>query len=271
MNDYVFPLTPFVHAHMAGHFVAPDDKWRHMSRSLSEYELMLVTEGTLWIADETHSYEVHPGEYVILAPTPHQHGTRAGFCSFFWLHFSVDTDAYAARTITLPVNGQLTQLSRFSVLFSQFYEIWQNDTDSYTTDLFATGLLLEICRQLRGGAAASEASGYRLYQNILDYIEWNSGYNISVEQIAHYLEYHPKYLSAVFHRYHDDTLKHYIMKCVMEHARAELTYSNRSVTDIAESMGFSDVHHFSSSFRRIVGVSPRQYRNSFEGVPPNYV
>lgn len=271
MYNYDFPLTPFLHAHMAGHFVAPSDEWQHMSRPLTEYELMLVTEGTLWIADESNSYEVHPGEYVILPPTPHQHGTHAGFCSFYWLHFTVDQKSPASKSLSLPATGQLAHLSRFSVLFSQFYDIWEHDTDSYTVDLFATGLLLEIYRQLQGNAASSDASGYRLYQKILEYIEWNSGFNISVEQIAHYLDYHPKYLSSVFHRYHDDTLKHYIMKCVMDHAKAELTYSGESITTIAENMGFHDVHHFSSAFRRVVGVSPRQYRNSFDKIPVNHL
>lgn len=271
MRCYDFPLTPFVHAHMAGHFSAPSGKWQHMSRSLSEYELMLVTEGTLWIADDTASYEIHPGEYVIIPPTPHQHGTRPGSCSFFWLHFFVDPKNVAARTLSLPVTGRLSHLSRFSVLFSQFYDIYQHDTDTYTVDLFATGLLLEIHRQLQEQTSSSDASGYRLYQKILEYIEWNSGYRISVEQIARYLDYHPKYISTVFHRYHDDTLKHYLMKCVMDHAKAELAYSGQSITDLAEHMGFHDVHHFSSSFRRVVGVSPRQYRNSFDGIPVNHV
>ncbi len=230
---------------------------------------MLVTEGVLYIAHDTTSYEVHAGEFVIIPPTPHQYGTHPGSCSFYWLHFSIEPDTTPVRFLNLPSSGQLVHLSRFSVLFSQFYNIMQSCNDVYTVDLFATGLLLEIERQLQENKDFQENAGYSLYQKILEYINWNSGYNINVEQIARYLGYHPKYLSTVFHRFHEEPLKQYLMKCIMEHAKSELTYSSRKITDIAEDMGFYDVHHFSSAFRRVVGISPSQYRRTFPAVEPN--
>lgn len=269
MFHYQFPLTPFVHAKLAGQFSAPSGNWKHISRPLGEYELMLVTEGTLFIAHDTTSYEIHPGEYVIIPPTPHQYGPHASSCVFYWLHFAVEQQREPQKILSVPATGQLPHPSRISVLFSQFCNRIKNSSVTYTTDLFATGLLLELEQQIRKENNFEENAGYALYQKILEYIEWNSGYNINVEQIAHYLGYHPKYLSTVFHRFHPESLKQYLLKCVMEHAKTELSYSSRKVSEIAEEMGFSDVHHFSSAFRRVVGVSPSQYRRTFPAVEPN--
>lgn len=263
MMQYHFPLCPFIHATLAGHFIAPSSNWKHMSRPLGEYELMYVLEGTLYIARDDTSYEVHPGEYVLIPPTSHQYGTKSSACSFYWLHFSADESDCATKNLTLPASASLPHPARFSVLFSQFCNQAKTYNDSYTIDHFATGLLLELAQQLQENTSSKERSGYELYKKILDYMEWNSGYNLRVEQIARYLGYHPKYISSVFHRFHPEPLKQHLLKCVMEHAKSELSFSSKKISEIAEEMGFSDVHHFSSSFRRIVGVSPGKYRQQF--------
>ncbi|MDQ0195916.1 hypothetical protein J2T20_004322 [Paenibacillus wynnii] len=43
---------------VAGVFNAPSPEWIHLSRSLQDYELIVVTEGTLYIAGDNN----HCGE-----------------------------------------------------------------------------------------------------------------------------------------------------------------------------------------------------------------
>ncbi len=268
--DLSFYLNPFIEHHMSGHFIAPSPSWRHMSRPLQEYELVVVTEGTLYIADGSEHFTIQKGEYRILSPTCRQFGWKPSQCSFYWLHFRDSTPENCQKIITLPNTGKLPFFNRFSILFSQFYDLTQDCRDDYIIALSATGLLLEIYRQVCTDDQTARSTGYSLYKKILEYTEWNSGYRLSVADIARYLGYHPKYISHVFHRFHDCTLKHYLLQQTMEHAKNELAYSRKSISEIAESMGFLNVHNFSTSFRHIVGVSPRQYRESFSPIPPNH-
>ena len=46
----------------------------------------------------------------------------------------------------------------------------------------------------------------------------------------------------------------------MASAAQLLTGSELSVTEISEHLGYSSIEHFSSAFRRIMGCSPRKYR-----------
>lgn len=55
----------------------------------------------------------------------------------------------------------------------------------------------------------------------------------------------------------------YIILERLEKSKTLLRRSNISVTDIAIRCGFTDGAHFSSCFKRIYGVSPSEYRNSF--------
>ena len=63
--------------HWCGKFTSPNNTWIHLTRNLEDYELFVVTEGTLHIASETSEYTVQPGEYLLMPPTKFQHGTTA--------------------------------------------------------------------------------------------------------------------------------------------------------------------------------------------------
>ena len=57
--------------------MSPD--WIHYSRALHEYELMIIDEGVLYIADEFGKYTVSKGEYILMAPCRHQYGWKPSF------------------------------------------------------------------------------------------------------------------------------------------------------------------------------------------------
>ena len=46
----------------------------------------------------------------------------------------------------------------------------------------------------------------------------------------------------------------------MSAASILLTYSDRSISSIAEELGYSSVEHFSAAFRKYYNKSARQYR-----------
>lgn len=90
MISILFPDVTNFTFDLCGKFQAPSSEWMHLTRNLVNFELMVVTEGTLFLADEHRFYTVQPGEYLLLPPTIHQHGFRKSCCSFHWLHFVPD-------------------------------------------------------------------------------------------------------------------------------------------------------------------------------------
>lgn len=53
----------------------------------------------------------------------------------------------------------------------------------------------------------------------------------------------------------------YLIRLRVQHACKLLRQGQRSVTDIALAVGFSDSNYFSRQFRQVTGCSPRDYRN----------
>ena len=46
----------------------------------------------------------------------------------------------------------------------------------------------------------------------------------------------------------------------MERARELLVYTNKTITEIAEETGYTDLFYFSKTFKKNNGVSPNEYR-----------
>ncbi len=78
------PLHPPPTFLWLGKETSRSESWIHYSRQLTEFEFMLVDQGTLYIADEHGKYQVSAGEYILMPPCQHQYGWKNSCCSFYW-------------------------------------------------------------------------------------------------------------------------------------------------------------------------------------------
>lgn len=69
----------------------------------------------------------------------------------------------------------------------------------------------------------------------------------------------PAYFSGLFSREAGCTFTEYLASYRVKQARGLLRRTDRKVYEIAEMVGFGSVEHFSRTYKRIVGVSPRDY------------
>jgi AraC family transcriptional regulator len=53
----------------------------------------------------------------------------------------------------------------------------------------------------------------------------------------------------------------YVMQCRIDKAKELLKHINLSTTQIALEIGYGSQSHFTTLFRRMVGVTPKEYRN----------
>ncbi len=83
---------------------------------------------------------------------------------------------------------------------------------------------------------------------------------LSVAQIADRAGCSPFYFIRAFRRVFGLTPHQYLTRLRIDRARALLTYSELSLTDICFAVGYSSVGSFSTLFRRRAACSPSQYR-----------
>ena len=111
-----------------------------------------------------------------------------------------------------------------------------------------------LLRQIEQSADAVELA--------MQYIKKHYAENIDREEIARAACVAPNYLSKLFHEKAGISLREYINHMRMEEAKRLLLTTQKSIGEVAGEVGFDNISYFSTVFRKLVGVSPAEWKNS---------
>ena len=99
------------------------------------------------------------------------------------------------------------------------------------------------------------------YKQVLDYIAVNYGKNILLEDMAAEASLSPSHFARLFKQTIGQSPYQFLMTYRIEQAKRMLDKPNTLAIDIALHCGFSDQAHFSRTFKKIEGITPKQYRS----------
>jgi two-component system response regulator YesN len=100
---------------------------------------------------------------------------------------------------------------------------------------------------------------------ILAYIEQNFAQDITVKSLSLYVMMGENYVSALFKKKTGQTLIHYLHQFRVNKAIQYLQQTELSVNEIGAKVGFANDNYFIKIFKRLVGSTPSQYRQSTRG------
>ena len=83
------------------------------------------------------------------------------------------------------------------------------------------------------------------------------------EMLAKKFGYSVSYFRNVFYKAMNISPMQYVNKIRMEKAIEMLDSDYGTITNLAESLGYQNVYHFSSAFKKYYGLSPLQYKHEF--------
>ena len=94
----------------------------------------------------------------------------------------------------------------------------------------------------------------------IDYILRHLHYDISLKQIADNAGLSETYFSALFKKETGETVSEFIQKSRVREAQSMIQYSEYSLLEIGQYLGFCSQSHFSKTFRKYTGMTPGQFR-----------
>lgn len=98
------------------------------------------------------------------------------------------------------------------------------------------------------------------FKEALLYIKQNYKEELSIEKVADEINISRKYLSSLFKKNINQSFSNYINTLRIEEAKKLLKYTDRTLFDIGVSVGYEDGSYFSKVFKKITGLSPKEYR-----------
>ena len=97
----------------------------------------------------------------------------------------------------------------------------------------------------------------------MDYIYSHINRRITVEELAEHTDLSPSYLSRLFKKELNISVSDYILEMKIEKAQHLLKYSDYSLVEIANYLAFSSQSHFIQTFKKLIGVTPKKYRDHY--------
>jgi AraC-like DNA-binding protein len=117
--------------------------------------------------------------------------------------------------------------------------------------------------------AAAQPSSARHLLRARDLIDARYAEPLDVAAIARAAHASPAHFSRSFKAAFGETPHQYLLTRRIERAKHLLSFSSLSVTEVSLEVGCRSLGSFSAAFKRIVGMTPRDYRRSMPpmGIP----
>ena len=100
------------------------------------------------------------------------------------------------------------------------------------------------------------------FARVITHLHENFAERISSHELAAMAGLSISHFERRFRRAFGASPRQYLVRIRVEHAAKILLQSNKTVSKIAQECGFYDHAHFSRSFRKIMQVSPSEYRSA---------
>ena len=249
---------------------------------------ILSNSGSMIIEGQTHT--LHPGCVILLPPEIKYKWKTSGNTVIEFITINFDyTMAHSHITKSFhPIRSEffipsnVVEKIRFDDAFVLNAPIVIDNLSSCETQLrhiltefqlirnFRTELLSAILKSIivhivsleSNTASLSCAKNSKLAERIVNYIQQNYMKPITNESIANEFHVNSVYMNRIFKQQTGDSVHATLLKYRLNIAMTALRTENISVQEIAYMVGFTDHIHFSKIFKKHVGVSPKQFRNS---------
>ena len=132
-----------------------------------------------------------------------------------------------------------------------------------TSENGITLLVKEMARKYTLLVRNHSLKGYStLVRKVLVHIDTDLAADLSLSAQAELLNVNPSYLSTVFKKETGHTLTEYVTGKRIEHAVFLLNSTNMQIQTIAQYCGIPDICYFTKTFKKLIGKSPTEYKNS---------
>lgn len=228
--------------------------------------ICIVLEGKCLLKAGRYSFHLGKGDgFFIRSHFPFSYSSLSKDCRIQWLTF----DGYAVIPLLSRLDLQNYMIfhnldcdSLSHKLSNMYYISINNDfTSKLNNSAFTYQFWVDIYTQSEQGIHRSEgAYKNKAFLFAKRYIDQFYMDELSQSQIADAAHISPQHLCRLFKQNLHMTPIRYLNEVRMDHAKILLEKTSLSIVQIGEKVGFFTPHYFSSTFHRICGKTPSEYR-----------
>lgn len=253
----------------------PAQARRFSMHAHEDCQTVVVLDGTLFFtAPNGVTTRVAAGEILVVPAGMAHESASTGLCSAIQLlHSPMTLRNYGEL---FPLFGQQNGVIRkISLPGNRANSLCDNIVHELKTPSAMSSVILHAWLLELFVAAARQVpapSSHELYseqavQRAILYIEKHYTRKITIADLAAQTNLSSSRFAHIFRECTGQTPMHYIIDRKISQAEKLLSFSDNSMSQIAEQLGFSSIHYFSRLFKRFKKLSPMAYRRHTDDQP----
>ncbi|WP_114783535.1 AraC family transcriptional regulator [Botryobacter ruber] len=260
------PLIQHLYLTAIGYYPHALHHDRERKTGSPEYILLYCVEGSGFIYQGSKCYQLLPNSYIIIPPnTPHHYySSETDPWSIYWAHFTGDHAGLYYNRYTAGLQAEVNPVpyteSRIS-LFNQLLTTLESGLGEREIEIcnlqflhFLTTFVYQ--RELNPLAGKSDA-----VSRSVAFMKEHLNSNFTIRELASQQSLSVSQFSGLFRRKTGFAPMQYFNQLKVQQSCQYLYFTDRSIKEICLELGFEDPYYFSRLFKKLMGLSPSQYRN----------
>ena len=236
---------------------------------LVSFLCFVVLSGKGSLKYEGVDYELGVGDCVFIdCRKAYSHSTSDNLWSLQWCHFYAPSlpavyEKYkerGGRPVFHPAD-----IKPFTDLLMELYNLAA--ASDYIRDMRINeklGVLLTLLMEQSWHPEGVAMSRKRLeLSSIKEFLDEHCTEKIALDDLAGRFFINKFYLSKIFRETYGTTINNYLISKRITRAKQLLRFTDMTVDEISAAVGMADANYFSRMFRKVEGISPREYRKQW--------
>ncbi len=165
---------------------------------------------------------------------------------------------YGDETYDIPLYSKKVVSSSIRMLCNAFDEMAKNDSDITSEKL--TLLLKCIIQEIRDQVKNTNKNN--VIATIKEYVHENLNEKINLEDIAKHVFLSVSHTEKIFKAETGISIIDYVLDMRIKKAKILIIQENKKIKEIATECGFQDCNYFIRTFKKRVGITPKQFKNT---------
>nr|WP_321453967.1 AraC family transcriptional regulator [uncultured Carboxylicivirga sp.] len=255
-----------------GYYPNAEEHYRSRPKGINQFILIYCINGSGWISINSQKIRIHSNQYFIIpANTPHSYASNEHDpWTIYWIHYAGEQAAYFSDNFETAQNIIPSSIDRIEDRLQLFEEILLNLEMGYSFDnvVYANVCLMHFLASIRylGQFRQFRKSKSKdVIESSILFMKEQIGEKMTLDELAHQANLSTSHYSMIFKKKTQQSPLDYLIQLKIQAACQLLDHSSYNIKQIANQVGYDDAYYFSRIFKKVMNISPREYRNNLKG------